>query len=518
LYDRLLELSTRRPAMGLMLGVAFPIVGFLQARHLKEQFFPPADRDQLHIEIELSPEAAIAETQQVARQMRDVLLEHDRVRRVDWLIGESAPTFYYNLIARRRNASQYGQAIVQLDSADQISETIHELQHKLDRRFPSARVLVRQLEQGPPFDAPVEVRLFGPNLDELRTIGSKLRQILVETPGVIHTRSELLDALPKLQLAVREESARRSGFDLATITSQVDAWTEGRVGGSIVESTEELPVRVRMNNRRRGDLTALGSIDLIGSGSDTSSYAGVPLSAVATMGLTADFGSIPHLAGQRMNEIQVYIPAGVLPSVVLNRFQERLEESGLTIPGGYALRYGGEAAKRDEAIGNLMANVGVLVVLMIATLVLSFGSFRLAAMIGVVAVLSVGLGLGSLWLYGFPFGFTAIVGTMGLIGVAINDSIVVLAAIRGDEAAKVGDRVAIARQVRGSTRHIISTSLTTMAGFAPLILAGGGFWPPLAIAIAGGVGGATIIALLFVPSAYIWLKCRGFPGMESLVA
>ena len=507
LYDKLLRLVISRPAIGLLLGVIFPILGFVQARHLKEQFFPPADRDQLHIEIELGPQAAVSGTLDMAMQMRSELLTRKNIKRVDWFIGESAPTFYYNLIARRRNASQYGQAIVQLDSAANIVDVIHELQDLLDRSYPAARVLVRQLEQGPPFDAPVEVRVFGPNLEELKSIGTQLRQMLVEIPGVLHTRSELQDALPKIELAVHEENARRSGLDLTEIANQVDAWTEGAVGGSIVESTEELPVRVRLNNVRRGDLAALGSVDLVGTVGTGSGYAGVPLSSLAKIGLTADFGSIPHLAGRRMNEIQVYIPAGILPSVVLNRFKERLDRTNLQLPSGYAIRYGGEAAKRDEAINNLLGNVGVLVVLMIATLVLSFGSFRLAAMIGVVATLSVGLGVGSLWLYGYPFGFMAIVGTMGLVGVAINDSIVVLAAIRADEKAKLGDREALHKQVRGSTRHIISTSLTTMAGFAPLILGGGGFWPPLAIAIAGGVGGATILALLFVPSAYILLKC-----------
>jgi multidrug efflux pump subunit AcrB len=142
---------------------------------------------------------------------------------------------------------------------------------------------------------------------------------------------------------------------------------------------------------------------------------------------------------------------------------------------------------------------------MMATLVLSFGSFRVAGIIASVAMLSVGLGMGALWLFGFPFGFMAIVGTMGLIGVAINDSIVVLAAIKEDDLARTGDPEAIRHVVMHASRHIVSTSLTTMAGFAPLILGGGGFWPPLAITIAGGVMGATILALYYVPSLYILL-------------
>jgi multidrug efflux pump subunit AcrB len=241
---------------------------------------------------------------------------------------------------------------------------------------------------------------------------------------------------------------------------------------------------------------------------DGSDYMGVPVSAIADIELKSEYGSITHLAGRRLNELQVYIPAGVLPSKVLSAFQERLDQSDFELPAGYALLYGGEAAKRDEAVSNLMASVGILLVMMVATLVLSFSSFRVASIIGVVGGLSIGLGMGALWIFGYPFGFTAIIGAMGLMGVAINDTIVVIAAIRGNEQAATGNREAMVEEVTGTTRHIVSTSLTTMAGFTPLILGGGGFWPPLAVAIAGGVAGATVLALLFAPSAYLILMCR----------
>ena len=131
----------------------------------------------------------------------------------------------------------------------------------------------------------------------------------------------------------------------------------------------------------------------------------------------------------------------------------------------------------------------------------------MAAIVGAVAVLSVGLSLGALAMFGYPFGFMAIVGTMGLIGVAINDTIVVLAAIRDDELARSGSPKAIADVVLRSTRHVLATTLTTIAGFIPLLMAGGGFWPPLATAIAGGVSGATVLALFFGPSCYVMLMC-----------
>jgi multidrug efflux pump subunit AcrB len=147
--------------------------------------------------------------------------------------------------------------------------------------------------------------------------------------------------------------------------------------------------------------------------------------------------------------------------------------------------------------------------------VLSFGSFRMTGIIGSVAGLSLGLGLGALWLWGYPFGFMAIIGCMGLMGVAINDAIVVLAGIQADAKARAGDHQAIHEVVMHTTRHVIATSLTTMAGFAPLVIAGGEFWPPMAIAISGGVAGATILALFFVPSLYLILMCRKPLAVET---
>ena len=217
-----------------------------------------------------------------------------------------------------------------------------------------------------------------------------------------------------------------------------------------------------------------------------------------------------------MNEIRAYITSGILPAQVLNELKANLETAGFKMPPGYHFEFGGETSKRDDAILNLMSSVSILLVLMVATLVLSFGSFRMAGLIGVVAFLSVGLSLGALALFGFPFGFMAIVGTMGLIGVAINDTIVVLAAIREDEQAREGQPDAVRDVVMGSTRHVLSTTLTTIAGFLPLILSGGGFWPPLATAIAGGVSGATILALYFAPSGYIMLMCRNCPVRQAV--
>ena len=505
-YRSLLVWLYQRPIRGIAISIVPPVIGLMLGTTLTEQFFPPADRDQLNIQLELPASSSIAQTESVARQARELMLADDRIVGVDWYLGESAPPFYYNMLASRSGVSQYAQALVQLKSAEGSRKLIREMQQKLDDAFPSSRFLVRQLEQGPPFEAPIEIRVFGPDIDQLREIGNQVRSVLAQTREIVHVTTDLGEALPTISFDVDEEKARLAGVTQLDIARQLEASLEGAVGGLVLEETEELPVRVRSDDLVRADLDQINSLEIMTTDANQDRRS-VPLSSLATTTLVPKVPSIRRFDTERINEVRGYLTAGTLPADVLAEFKEKYDAAGFTLPAGYRLVFAGEASKRNEAVGNLMSSVGVLMVLMIATLVLSFSSYRMAAIIGAVAFLAVGLSLGALAVFGYPFGFMAIVGTMGLIGVAINDTIVVLAAIRNDEQATSGDPEAMADVVLKSTRHVLATTLTTIAGFMPLILAGGGFWPPLATAIAGGVSGATLLALCFGPCLYIRLMC-----------
>ena len=108
---------------------------------------------------------------------------------VHWFLGRSAPSFFYNVVDNRRNAQNYAQGIVQLTTTDNLRQTIRTLQTELDRAFPEAQVLVKQLEQGPPFDAPIELRVYGADMEQLRQIGDQLRAELAQVKDVIHTQA-----------------------------------------------------------------------------------------------------------------------------------------------------------------------------------------------------------------------------------------------------------------------------------------------------------------------------------------
>lgn len=492
--------------LGVILALILPVSGFLMAPNLEQQFFPPSGRNQFYIEVELPAQTALAQTQSHVMQARELILRHPDVVDVHWFMGKSAPEFYYNVVGNRENSANYAQGLVELLSSAETRQVIQTLQGELDQAFPEAMVVVRQLEQGPPFAAPIELRLYGSDLELLRELGNQMRAELAKVPDVLHTRANLTEALPKLALDVDEEQARLAGLDKTSIAQQLETSLEGSIGGSILEATEELPVRVRLANSDRSALNQIASLDLLPGAPGGETRRTIPLSAVGNIKLVPSNGSISRRNGQRVNTVQGFITAGVLPAKVLADFQQRLAASGFKLPPGYSFDFGGEADERNTAIAGLVSTVGVLGILMVATLVLTFNSFALAGLIALVALLSVGLGLGSLWLFGYPFGFTAVLGTIGLIGIAVNESTVTLAALQEDAFARKGNALATREVVVHATRHMIATTVTDIAGFVPLLFDKTGFWPPLAIVVAGGLGGTTLLALYFLPSAYLLIR------------
>lgn len=494
-FERTLRWAFRAPLLGIIIGLVLPVTGFAVAPQLQEQFFPPSDRRQCEITLELASGTSLEHTEKVVREVRDFLLARPEVERVDWYLARSTPAFYYNLLGTRQGASNYAQAMLVFKDGGELDlfGAQRRLQNELDRRFPQARLLVRQLEQGPPFEAPVELQLYGPDLNVLREKGAELRLLLSEIKEVTHTQASLDEDLVTLRYTPDDTQVRTAGLTPLALSNFMRDSTQGVIAGSLLEDAEQVQVRVRLDDQSRQDLRSLATLEPLPQ---------VPLEQYGAISLRSDRAVITRRDRRRTNTVHGFLQSGVLPSTALTKLKEKLADSHFELPTGYELRYGGEAEKRDEAVGNLLGSAGTLLVLMTATLVLGFSSFRMAGIIGLVAFFSVGLSLGALYLFGYPFGFMAIIGTLGLIGIAINDSIVVLAALREDPEAGKGDPEASVRVVLHCSRHVLATSATTVVGFLPLFLSGGSFWPPLAVAIGGGVSGATIMALYFVPALF----------------
>lgn len=501
-----LRLALNFPKLAMLGAVVLPVIGFAAMPTLKAQFFPGVDRDQFHVQLKLPDGTAIERTRQAVERAEALIRKYAVVRQVHWVVGESAPAFYYNMQPTQDGVPSFAEALITTTSPAATEEILPELQRELDRAMPEARLTVRGLVQGPPVSAPVEMRLVGPDIRVLRELGDKVRVIMATVPDVLQVKTELTGEAPKIELDVDEEKVRTAGLSLGDVARQLEAKLEGTIGGSLVEGSEELPVRLRISGEARNTVDVLRQTDVLRPGAETLAaqglYPGVPLTAIAKIKLVPSESPIFRRNGERVNTVQGYVHRSVLPEEALKKVQEKIAASGLVLPAGYRFEIGGDADARNDVLRDLLAVAGIVIALTIATVVLTFNSFRLSAVTAFVAILAMGLSLLVLAVFRYPLGVMAIIGVIGAIGVSINAAIIILTALQRNPKAALGDKAAMAETVLAQSRHIVSTTVTTFGGFLPLILAGGGFWPPFAMAIAGGVLLSTVVSFYFVPPAF----------------
>ncbi|MEM8988130.1 MAG: efflux RND transporter permease subunit [Pseudomonadota bacterium] len=503
-FRKSLEASVRAPVVSIACAVVIPVLGFIGVQTLPSAFFPPADRNQFNLELRLPSHVAITETAAAVERAQAYLDMVDDIASATWFVGASAPPFYYNLAQNQDGNAFFAQAMVTTQSLDLLEQTITQVNEELSAALPEAQIIAKQLSQGPPTFAPVELRIFGPDLAVLQEISEQARLVMSGVPEIMQTIASYSGGEPKLWLTVDEDLARRAGYTLTQLAALMREELDGVAGGTIVEGTEELPIRVQLDDAQRRSLDELASIDFEAPGREAS----LPVLAVSTLSLEPAAPVLRRFDGERVNIVSGYVRANALPDTAINKFNAAWAKSGYELPPGYRFQFGGEAEARSDSVGNLVGQIGVIVVLTIGVIVMTFNSFRLAGVVFIVAGLSAGLGLLALALFRFPFGFTAIIAIVGLIGVAINAAIIILSGLNRNPEALAGDKQAVVTEVLGASRHIWSTTFTTLGGFLPLILSDSKFWPPFAITIAGGVLLSTVISFYFVPQMFLLVRSR----------
>lgn len=502
-YRKVLDATIAQPVIGIAASILLPFAGFFAATTLPSQFFPPTERDMFQVRLVLPPASSIEETARRVEDASAMLRTYDGVRDINWVIGESSPRVYYNMLGGTQGRPNFAQGFVRTESEAATRRIVTDVQRRAREEFPESQFLAIPFEQGPPRPAPIELQVLGPDLAVLDSIGDDIRRVLAQVPGVTYTEAQLRLGEPIAQIQVDEAAASRAGLRLSDLAGRVRADVDGVIGGSVLEGVEELPVRVMAPTSRR-DAVGLISSTPLPAGAD-GAEPGL-IGAFGPVTLEPETALITRIDGQRANPIYAFLDPFVLPAPALARFQELYEEQGQPLPPGYRIAVAGDAENQGDAMANLMSLALPLLTLMTAAVVLAFNSFRYAGVVFVVGFLSAGLAMFGVWMFGTPLGFNAIIGSLGLVGLSINGTIVVLSALKANAAEIVGHPEKIRETVVDATRHILATTMTTIGGFAPLLIEGDTFWLPFAAAVAGGVSGSAILALIFAPSAFVLLS------------
>ncbi len=518
-----LNWSLRYPVSAIAFALVLPITGFLSFPTLTAQFFPGTDRDQLYIQVKMPDGRSIYDTRQLVERIDTTLQEEPLIRRIDWTLGESPPPFYYNMFRYNDGIATWAEALVLTTDENLTNGLIRRLQGQLDQLYPEARVVVRGIDQGPPVQAPLEIKLYGPNLDTLQDLGEQFRLRILNIPDVTHTNASMTGGAPKLVFTLDEDKLRLAKLSLADAAGALDGSLRGRTGGEVLEGTERLPVKVRLEEARWADSDQIAGIRVpVPGNTGSDQLSAIPLSALGHPVLVPSRSSISRKNGERTNVVQGYLTRGVLPEAALNALRENLLADPIPLPTGYRFEFGGDADERASVVEHIVAPMGMIIAALLVTIVLTFNSWRLTGITLLVIVCSLGLSLLALAVFRYPFGLQALIGVIGSVGVSVNAAIIIMTALKAEERAASGDLAAIRSVVMDSSRHIVSTTITTFGGFLPLILEGSQFWPPFAMAIAGGVLLSTIVSFFLVPPMFVlageWQTIKGTTGSEVVQA
>ncbi|MCA9512058.1 MAG: efflux RND transporter permease subunit, partial [Myxococcales bacterium] len=261
-FRRALVAAIRRPALGVGVSVALPALGFLVAPSLPSQFFPANDRDQFQVQLDLPPHAPLAATLEAIERARAVVEAHEGVVATHWFAGEVAARVFYNMFGNY-SVPNFAGGFVVTDSPAATERLLPPIQEELRRALPDALAIALPFEQGPPFDAPIEVRIVGPDLDVLRDAGDRVRAVLAETEAVTYTRAKLLGGRPKLVLTADEDAAELAGLRLGEMADQLEATLEGAAAGRVLDGTQDIPIRVRVAADDRASLARIGATRLL---------------------------------------------------------------------------------------------------------------------------------------------------------------------------------------------------------------------------------------------------------------
>lgn len=515
-YEKQIYRFLRRPLLTgtIALLVGTSSLGLLPL--LGVQYFPNAEREEFMVDINLPSGYTLEMTEQVMEEAAEWAKNQPGVKEVSAYTGRTAPKFF--LVEQERMGNNTGQLFVKVDRG--IAKTgslITPWREELERMFPEANVIPRELEQGPPVGAPIAVRISGPDLQELREISQSIKDYLHEIPGAVNISDDMGLNMYTVDLELDKEKASLLGVSERDLSMTVRMATEGLKAGSLEHGDDLLDVVLYSGFDSPNAKDAAGVA--VGDAADgtigqqkldqisrlmipTQSGTLTPLSELVQMKPGWMTKVIHHHDYVRTVTVRGYTD-GRLPSEVITELKEKL--TGLDLAAGYQYEIAGENKERDEAfaaIGKLSLIVLLLINIIIA---MQFYSFSIPLLILSTIYLAGGGALIGLFLTGAPIGFMALMGMVSLSGIVVRNGIVLVEFIEQARHRGLELYDAVAQAGKARLRPILLTMATAVGGLSPMAILGGNLWRPMAMAIIAGLIFSTVLTLIVVPSLYVRL-------------
>ena len=494
-------------------GASFALVavGISQFASVKPEMFPLSERTEFLIYMDMPKGTAISRTEAYAlaveEWLSDTTVNPDIVDTTVY-VGDGGPRFYLSLDpADPDPASAF--FVVNLTSFGAAVETVNRARRHFIERFPAAQFRVTRLSMGGTESGLVDVEITGPDGDTLMAAARQIEAAFEELPHVVKNESDWGNKVVKIVVDIAQDKAREFGITSKDISEVMDAYFSGTAYSTYREGDEQIPIVLRAITRERDSIEDLANLSVAASGTLIS------LDQVATIRPTLEFSEL-----RRENQIRRLVVSGKSETLsaleTLARLQPTLDS--LNLGPEYSISIGGEIEDSGDAYGKLGANLPLALGVMILALMFQFNSGRRTLITFLtIPIILIGAPF-ALLLAKLPMSFFAVLGLMSLMGIIINNAIVLINQIDLEaEKAELGDAIVEASEQRA--KPVMLTSLTTIFGLLPMAVSGGTLFEPMATIMIGGLLVASPLTLFFVPSVtYLLLKPRRKPSKEPAAA
>lgn len=467
----------------------FPLVGVA--------FFPKAEKPQFRITVQLPNGNNLDATDTAVRYVESVLDTIPDIKYYAANTGHGNPRIYYN-VASENYSNTFGEVFVVLKEYDitRFYELLEQLREAF-RDYPNARIDVREFVQGPPTEAPVAIKIYGPSLDKLQAYAHEVEDIVRSTEGTVNIDNPIRNNSTDISFRVNRDKAMMLGVPTHVVDKTIRTFVNGTAVGKFRdEAGEEYNMVMRLGYE---DKFHLEDFDKISVQSVSGRF--IPLKHLTEAAFAEAPSRITHLNSERTATILADLEKGYTLDEVVNNIDRQLRQ--LNWEDGYSYVYKGDLESRNESFGGMGIASLMALLLILGVLVIQFRSFSQPLIIFTALPLAIIGSILALLATGINFSFTAFIGLTSLIGIAINNSIVLVDF--ANEMRREGASVLEAARQAGEVRFIpiVMTTLTTILGLLPLTLMGGSLWAPMGWTIIGGLLTSTTFVLLLVPILYI---------------
>jgi multidrug efflux pump subunit AcrB len=505
IFDLVSSLPTKYPKTIGLAALFLVLVSAGLSPWVKQQFFPSSDRNQLVIDLRLPEGSHFNATEKIAKSFEELLRERKEVSAVASFIGQNAPRFYYNIIPDPQ-APHLAQLVVSTKDKNQIPGLLSWLSKESRIRFPQVKVVPKKLEQGPPVGAPIEVRIYGDKIEKLHLLAENALRLLRESPSVVNPRHSISLGTPSLHIDVNDASASLRQVARTDVALAMLGRTRGLPVGQLRQGGSPIPIIIR-GEALEGDTTNLSATQIYSSRKVTPALPHhAPLPQVATTRTKWAPAAIHRRNFRRVVVISTQLASGVTYDQVLKEIKPKFAQ--LKLGDEMELEYGGFPESALESNMAMMKSMPAGIFLLVFFLLVEFNSFRKLMIILATIPLAIAGVIPGLFFSQQPFGFMSLLGSMALVGIVVNNAIVLLDLIEIRRKEGLSLELALKQALQTRLRPILLTTATTIAGLLPLAFSASSLWPPLAWAMISGLAASTVLTLLVVPALYTLLYRR----------